>query len=157
VTATATTSRADAATAIVSAFFDAYRARDVEAMVDLCTDNADFDYIPFEVVGKQRTVRGKGKIRGVGKAIWVSLIDAFPDLTNEVSSMAADDDGNVAVEVHIGGKQAKSFGALPQTGDSYWLPHLFVFHVDDDCLIDATRAYWDNANWYGQMSWKEVG
>ena len=71
--------------------------------------------------------------------------------------MAADDDGNVAVEVHIGGKQAKSFGALPQTGDSYWLPHLFVFHVDDDCLIDATRAYWDNANWYGQMGWKEVG
>ena len=48
-TATATTSRADAATAIVSAFFDAYRARDVEAMIDLCTDNADFDYIPFEV------------------------------------------------------------------------------------------------------------
>ena len=144
------------ATAVVTEFFDAYRARDVEAMVDLCTDNCDFDYIPFEVWGRQRVVRGEGKVRGVGQAVWSTLIDSFPDLTNEVHSVVADDEGNVAVEVDIGGKQAKPFGAVAMSGEKYWLPHLFTFHVNDEGLIDSMRGYWDNANWYRQLNWMEV-
>jgi hypothetical protein len=33
---------------VVTAFFDAYREHNVERMVELCTDNADFHYVPFE-------------------------------------------------------------------------------------------------------------
>lgn len=160
-TATATTERpgasAETAVQVVNKFFDAYRARDVEAMVDLCDDNAGFDYIPFEAWGRQRVVRGEGKVRGVGKAIWDSLIDAFPNLTNAVTSMVADDEGNVAVEVHIGGTQAKPFAAVANSGKPYWLPHLFVLHVNEEGLIDNNRAYWDNADWYQQLDWMEVG
>jgi hypothetical protein len=61
-------------TDVVTDFFDAYRRRDVEAMADLCTDNADFSYSPFEVWAKQRVMRGDGKVRTIGKVIWSGLI-----------------------------------------------------------------------------------
>ena len=96
-----TTSRADAARAAVNAFFDAYRAQDAERMVDQCSDNADFRYVPFEVWARQRVLHGDGKVCTVGKAIWTALIDAFPDLSNVVTSVKSDDEGNVAAQVSV--------------------------------------------------------
>ena len=151
-----TTSRADAAQAAVTAFFGAYQAQDVERMVDLCTDNAGFRYVPFEVWARQRVLHGDGKVRTVGKAIWTALIDAFPDLSNTVISVRSDDEGNVAAQVSIGGTQAKAFGAIGCTGGRYDLPHLFMFHVDSDGLIDDIAAYWDNVDWKKQLGWLEV-
>ena len=101
---------------MVTAFFDAYRAHDVERMVELCADNADFHYVPFEVWGKQRVIRGDGKVRAIGKVIWRTLIDSFPNLTNEVTSITSDDEGNVAVEVVISGTQAKPFSSIGNQG-----------------------------------------
>jgi steroid delta-isomerase-like uncharacterized protein len=132
-------------------FFDAYRRQDVEAMVDTCADNANFRYVPAEVMRKQRVVRGDGKVRGVGKTWWSSLIDAFPDLTNEVNWIGNDDEGNVAVEVVISGTQAKAFGTLANSGKHYDLAHLFLFHVNREGLIDDIVAYWDTADWYRQL------
>ena len=74
---------------VVTAFFDAYRAHDVERMVELCAENADFNYVPFEVWGKQRVIRGDGKVRTIGKVIWTTLIYSFPDLTNEVTWLSS--------------------------------------------------------------------
>ena len=68
-------------------------------MVDLCADGAGFRYVPFEVWGRQRVLYGEGKVGTVGKVIWTTLIDAFPDLANAVTSLRADEDGNVAAEV----------------------------------------------------------
>lgn len=150
------TSRADTAKAAVTAFFDAYRAQDVERMVDLCADNADFRYVPFEIWGRQRVLHGDGKVRTVGKVIWTALIDAFPDLSNAVASVESDDEGNVAAQVSIGGTQAKAFGVIACTGGHYDLPHLFVFHVGLDGLIDDIAAYWDNVDWKKQLGWLEV-
>lgn len=138
------------------AFFDAYRRQDIEAMVDLCDDNADFRYVPAEGWLKQRVVRGKGKVRGVGKTYWTSLIDAFPDLTNEVKSVSQDDDGNVACEVVIGGTQEKDFGTIGCTGGKYAIPHLFLLHVNKDGLIDDIAGYWDGAEWFRQLGRVEV-
>jgi steroid delta-isomerase-like uncharacterized protein len=132
-------------------FFDAYRRHDVEAMVDVCADNANFRYVAAEVMRKQRVVRGDGKVRGVGKTWWSSLIDAFPDLTNDVRWVGINDDGNVAAEVTISGTQAKAFGTLENSGKHYDLPHLFLFHVNRDGLIDDIVAYWDTADWYRQL------
>ena len=150
------TAREATATAAVTAFFDAYRAQDVERMVDLCADNASFRYVPFEVWAHQRVLHGDGKVRTVGKAIWTALIDAFPDLTNTVTSVSADGDGNVAVQVGIGGTQAKDFGVIGCTGGRYDLPHLFLFHVAAGGLIDDIVAYWDNVDWKKQLGWFEV-
>jgi ketosteroid isomerase-like protein len=148
--------REDSAEAAVRAFFAAYRAHDVEGMVDLCTENAGFRYVPFEVWGRQRVLYGEGKVRTVGKVIWTALIDAFPDLANAVTSLRADGDGNVAAEVGIGGTQARPFGIIAYTGGHYELPHLFLFHVTGDGFIDDIVAYWDNVDWKRQLRCLEV-
>ena len=135
----------------VIGFFDAYRQHDVEAMVDACADNANFRYVPAEVMRKQRVVRGEGKVRGVGKTWWTALIDAFPDLSNKVTWVTQDADGNVAAEVLISGVQGKDFGTLANLGKAYDLPHLFLFHVDAEGLIDDIVAYWDTGDWYRQL------
>lgn len=144
-----------AATDTVEAFFEAYRDHDVDRMVDLCTESAAFRYVPFEVWLRQRVIRADERVRTVGKPLWTALIDAFPDLTNEITSISADDSGNVAVEVTIGGTQAKDFGAIRSQGARYDLPHVFLFHVDDD-RIDRMVAYWDTADWYEQLGKVEV-
>jgi len=153
---TGVTPRESDAAAAVLAFFDAYRVRDVERMVDLCTDGAGFRYVPFEVWGRQRVVYGEGKVRTVGKVIWTALIDAFPDLANAVTSLRADADGNVAAEAVIGGTQARAFGIIACAGGRYELPHLFLFHVTGDGLIDDIVAYWDDVAWKKQLGCLEV-
>jgi len=150
------TPRESGAAAAVLAFFDAYRVHDVERMVDLCTDGADFRYVPFEVRGRQRVLHGEGKVRTIGKVIWTTLIDAFPDLNNDVTSLRADEHSNVVAEVSISGTQARPFGIIACTGGHYVLPHLFLFHVTGDGLIDDIVAYWDNVDWKRQLGCVEV-
>jgi steroid delta-isomerase-like uncharacterized protein len=144
------------AVAQVERFFDAYRARDVEDMVDLCDDMAEFHYVPFEAWGKQRVVRGDGKVRTIGKVLWTGLIDAFPDLGNDVTSISADSDGNVVAEVVISGTQSKDWGSIGMQGKHFDLPHLFLLHVNGDGLIDRITAYWDSAHFHQQLGRIEI-
>jgi ketosteroid isomerase-like protein len=132
-------------TDVATEFFDAYRRQDVEAMADLCTDNADFSYPPFEVWAKQRVMRGDGKVRTVGKVIWTGLINAFPNLGNVVHHVDGNDEGDVAVSCDITGTQQSAWAFIAPQGGSIVAPHLFILHVDSDGLIDSIRAYWDNA------------
>lgn len=155
-TATAATLDPAVAIARVSELFDAYRGHDVERMVELCTDTAVIRYVPVEIWGRQRVIRGDGKVRTIGKVFWTGLIDAFPDLTNEVTSLSADDEGNVAAEVVIGGTQAKDWGTIGCQGLRYDLPHLFLLHVEGGGLIDRIVAYWDSAEMHRQLGRLEV-
>jgi steroid delta-isomerase-like uncharacterized protein len=147
---------AEASAEVVRTFFDAYRRHDVNAMVELCSDNAAFSYVPFELWRKQLVLRGNGKVRTVGKPIWSGLIHAFPDLTNEVKSVSADNEGNAAAEVVIGGTQAGPWGRIAPRGKSYREPHLFVMHVDGEGKIDSITCYWDNASISRQLGHLEV-
>jgi ketosteroid isomerase-like protein len=141
---------------IVSDFFDAYRRHDVTAMADLCTDNADFSYIPFEVWGKQRVLRGDGKVGTVGKVLWTGLIHSFPDLFNAVHHIDANDEGDVVVSCDIGGTQQSAWATITPQGRNFSEPHLFVMHVNEEGLIDSIRAYWDNAGICRQLGHLEV-
>jgi len=145
-----------AAIAVVQRFFDAYRARDVEAMVDACSERAELHYVPFEVWGKQRVLRGDGKVRTIGKVLWTGLIESFPDLTNEVTSIHADDAGSVAAEVVIRGTQAKVWGTIDSSGKTFAERHLFLFHVDETARIEKISAYWDCAGMNRQLGRVEV-
>jgi steroid delta-isomerase-like uncharacterized protein len=145
-----------APTETVREFFAAYRDHDVPAMADLCADNADFRYLPVEIWGKQRVVRGDGKVHGIGRVIWSGLITAFPDLSNEVTSLSTAEDGTVVAEVVLSGTQAGAWGVIGSKGQQYTLPHLFVLHVNADGLIDSITAYWDNASFYRQLGHAEV-
>jgi steroid delta-isomerase-like uncharacterized protein len=140
----------------VRAFFTAYRDHDVPAMADLCADNADFRYLPVEIWGKQRVVRGDGKVHGIGRVMWSGLITAFPDLSNEITSLSTAADGTVVAEVVLSGTQAGAWSVIGSRGQQYALPHLFVLHVNADGLIDSITAYWDNASFYRQLGHAEV-
>src|ERR1700746_1833457 len=90
---------------VVTEFFDCYRAHDVEGMADLCNINADFSYVPFEIWGKQRGLRGDGTVGTMGKTIWAGLINSFPDLSTMVHTLPSNHDGEVVVEADIEGTQ----------------------------------------------------
>lgn len=143
-------------TDVVREFFDAYQRQDVEMMADLCTDNADFSYIPFEVWGKQRVMRGDGKVRTVGKVIWTGLINAFPNLHNVVHHIDGNDDGDVVVACDIAGTQQSAWAFIAPGGKPFSEPHLFIMHVNSDGLIDSIRCYWDNAGVCRQLGHMEV-
>lgn len=148
--------RAGRASAVVRELFDRYRAHDVDGMMELCTVNADFAYPAYEVWGKQRVLRGDGKVVTVGKPIWNGLITAFPNLTNTVHRIDANNDGDVVVKVSIGGTQQSAWGYIQPQGQAYNEPHLFVLHVDEDGLIDSIAGYYDNAGICRQLGHAEV-
>lgn len=147
---------AHTAAEVVEAFFDAYRRQEVDGMVDLCTENAEFSYVPFEAWGKQRVLRGDGKVRTVGKTLWTGLINAFPDLTNQVTSINSNERGEVVAEVTIGGRQALAWANMANRGKVFAEPHLFIFTVTPDGLIGGLTAYWSNAGISSQLGHLEV-
>jgi ketosteroid isomerase-like protein len=147
---------AQKAESVVTEFFGRYRAHDVDGMTDLCSVNADFSYVPLEIWGKQRVIRGDGKVATIGKPIWAGLITSFPNLTNTVHTISANDDGDVVAEVSIGGTQQLPWAQIAPAGRSYSDPHLFVFHVGGDLLIDSVTGYWDNGSMTCQLGHVEV-
>ncbi|HEY3685949.1 MAG TPA: nuclear transport factor 2 family protein [Streptosporangiaceae bacterium] len=156
-TSTETAPRSETAAAqTVRSFFEAYQRHDVDAMADMCTDNADFLYVPYEVWGKQRVLRGDGKVKTIGKVLWTGLINSFPDLYNEVHSIDANAVGDVIVTCDIGGTQQIAWGFAEPDGHAYREPHLFVFHVEENGLIDRIRAYWNDAGINRQLGHLEV-
>src|ERR1700689_5947967 len=96
---------AESAAGVVAEFFDRYRAHDVEGMTDLCSINAGFFYVPVELWGKQRVLRGDGKVRTIGKPLWAGLIASFPNLSNTVHTLVSNDEGDVVAEVDGRGTQ----------------------------------------------------
>ena len=147
---------AASAAAVVTEFFDRYRAHDVNGMADLCSINADFSYVPVEIWGKQRVLRGDGKVGTIGKPLWTGLVTAFPDLTNTVHTLTANDDGDVVAEVDIGGTQQLAWALTKPAAQYYCEPHLFIFRVGEDLLIDAITAYWNDASMSQQLGHEEV-
>jgi len=143
-------------TNVVKSFFDAYREHDVERMVGLCDDMAGYRSVPFELWRKQRVIRGDGKITTIGKILWTGLIEAFPDLTNEVTKIISGNDGHVAAEVVICGTQAKDWGSIRSRGQSFRSPHLFVFQINDDKKIADITSYSDNASVRTQLGCVEI-
>jgi ketosteroid isomerase-like protein len=127
--AAARDSHTTAASATVLEFFDAYRRHDVDRMVALCALDATFQFGPL---GES----GKGRVRGTGDALWRAIIDAIPDLTNEVKWSIPDNTGKVICRVAVSGTQTKDLGEYKSKGRRETLEHLFICHVDRDGKID---------------------
>jgi predicted ester cyclase len=127
-----TLSHVTTAIEIVHSFFTSYNAHDVNRMLSLCSDNAELRYVPMK---KQ----GEGRVRDVGKTIWSSLIDAFPDLRVTMNSLLGET-YHVAAEVVIGGTQKKDFLNIPNQGKHYDLSHAFLLEINDRGLITRITA-----------------
>ncbi|UWR23442.1 nuclear transport factor 2 family protein [Sulfitobacter sp. S190] len=130
------------------AFFDRYRAQDVPAMIELFSPEGTVEYIPFGF---------SGPVEEVGPGSWGVLIDAFPDLSNEVHSITEDAAGTRAfVDVNISGTQAKDTFGIVNRGRAYDLRHMFVIEVDAAGGITHVTAFWDNADWYRQLGRTQI-
>jgi steroid delta-isomerase-like uncharacterized protein len=124
-------------------FFRTYASRDVPAMVALFAPGGIVEYVPLNL---------QGPVEQIGPGSWGVLIDAFPDLDNDVKSIVESADGRKAyVDVYIGGGQVKDAFGIPDLGKRYWLRHMFVFDVDAVGRIERVTSYWDSVDWYSQL------
>ena len=134
---------------VVTAFFDRYRQHDVDGMLALFAPDATLDYVPIAVTGPAVLE---------GKAIWAALRDAFPDLSNEVDAIHADEAGRHATaEVTIGGTQAREFAGIQNRRRALSLRHAFVFEFDVDGRVTRLAAYWDNVRLFEDLGKTSLG
>lgn len=127
------------------AFMFAYEEQDIDRMMSLC----DLDgAVWFKPLGED----GRGKIGELGKGLWSTLIDAFPNLDNTVDSAVLDPDGTVRCQVVIRGKQAKDFAGIMTKGAEFSSDHIFIFHHDANGKIDRVHIEWDHADFQKQLS-----
>jgi ketosteroid isomerase-like protein len=101
-------------------------------------------------------LRGDGKVRTIGKPLWTGLIASFPNLSNTVRTLVSNDDGDVVAEVDVEGTQQLAWGLVAPAGRHYREPHLFIFHVGPDLLIDSITGYWNDAGISQQLGHTEV-
>jgi steroid delta-isomerase-like uncharacterized protein len=148
--------RSEAATKTVEDFFAAHKKRNVIAMAELCSTRATFDYVPFVNHDKSRRVTGTGYVNGVGRTIWGLGFRAFPDLTNKVNDIYADDEGHVVAEVTLSGTQAAPYLTVAPSGKKFSERHLFRFHVDGAGKIDDVTSFWDAGGINNQLGHTEL-
>ncbi|MEM8792367.1 MAG: nuclear transport factor 2 family protein [Pseudomonadota bacterium] len=124
-------------------FFDSYRAQDVPAMIALFEPGGVIEYVPFAL---------EGPVEEVGPGSWGVLINAFPDLSNDVHDITESADGRTAfIDVSISGTQASEAFGVPNRERTYDVRHFFVVETDVDGDITRMTAFWDNADWYRQL------
>lgn len=128
---------------VAERFFRHYNEQDVPSMVSMFEPEGVVEYVPFEL---------SGPVEEVGPGSWGVLIDAFPDLRNEVHSIRQSDDGRFAfVDVNIQGTQVKEAFGVQSRGRSYNVRHVFIFEVSGAGKITHVTSFWDNAQWYRQL------
>lgn len=130
-------------------------AHDVDGMIDRCDDMASFNDVAFRLHGRQRTLSGSGKMRGIGKVILTALVDAFPDLGLAVTGITDDGAGAVAVETMVNGTQAKPWWSVHSAGRSFASPYLFLFKIDGEQKIQSVTIYSDRAGQNRQLGLTE--
>ena len=126
-------------------FMFAYQQRNINKMLGFCDPGGE---VFFKPMGDS----GKGKIGELGKAIWTSLIDCFPDIDNTVDAAIAEDGDSVRCQVVIRGTQAKDFAGIKSQGQHFDSDHIFIFHLNPQNKIDSIRISWDHADFQKQLS-----
>lgn len=135
-------------TETVQAFFDAYTAHDIPAMLTLCSPTSTFRYIPL---GDS----GTGSVQEAAK-LWQLYMDAFPDFKTQVVSLIEGKDSTVVCETLNSGTQAKDIGNIQNKDGKLSVPHLFIFKFNSEGLIQKITAFWDNDTIYTQLGHTET-
>ena len=125
-------------------FMFAYQQRNVDKMLSFCDANGE---VHFQPLGES----GKGKIGELGRAVWSSLIECFPDIDNTLDAAVAEEDNIVRCQVLIRGTQAGDFADIPNKGKHFESDHIFIFHLDQQNKIDRISIKWDHADFKKQL------
>ena len=125
-------------------FMFAYQQRNVDKMLSFCDTNGE---VYFKPLGES----GRGKITELGKAIWTSLIDCFPDIDNTVDAAIAEDGDSVRCQVVIRGTQAKDFAGIVSKGKHFDSDHIFIFRLNPAGKINSIEIEWDHEDFKRQL------
>jgi hypothetical protein len=127
-------------------FFSAYQDMDLDRMLSLCDPRGT---IAFEPLGDSF----KGKIYEVGKALWGSVMDSFPNLDNTVKSQTFDEASHAVIcKVVIFGTQEKEFAGLPSKGKEFDAEHIFIFRFNEAGKVTDLKINWDHDRFVRQLS-----
>ncbi|MEI9909333.1 MAG: nuclear transport factor 2 family protein [Bacteroidota bacterium] len=125
-------------------FMFAYQQRNIDKMLSFCDKEGE---VFFQPLGNA----GKGTIGELGKAIWLGLIDSFPDIDNTVDAAVAQDGESVRCQVVIRGTQAKDFAGIVNKGKKFESDHIFIFHLNPANKIDSIQISWDHEDFQRQL------
>lgn len=125
-------------------FMFAYQQRNVAEMLRFCNPEG-------EVFFKPMGDNGKGKIGELGKDIWNTLIDCFPNIDNTIDATIAEDGDNIRCQVVIRGTQAKDFAGIVSKGQTFDSDHIFIFHLNNAGKIDRIEVEWDHEDFQRQL------
>ena len=124
-------------------FFSAYQDHDYDRMVGLCTSEAKVNFLPLGD-------GGVGKVAELGKGLWSTLMDCFPDIDNTIDTFEINDN-EIICKVSIFGTQAKDFAGIPSKGLKFESDHIFIFRFDDDDNITFVSITWNHENFSKQL------
>lgn len=125
-------------------FMFAYQQKNVERMLALCEPDGVVEFLPL---GES----GKGKIGGLGKALWSGLVECFPDIDNTLDAAVAEDETTVRCQVVIRGTQAKDFAGIENKGKHFNSDHIFIFHLNERNKIDHISVEWNHEDFVRQL------
>lgn len=125
-------------------FLFAYQQRNVPDMLTHCAPTAT---VFFEPLGEA----GHGKIHELGRQLWESLIDSFPDLDNNVDAAVSEEGNAVRCQVLISGTQQKEFAGIENRGLRFESDHIFIFHLDDQQQITHLHISWNHEDFRRQL------
>ena len=126
-------------------FMFAYQQKDVDKMMTFCDLNGTVEFLPLGDAGK-------GSIGGLGRGIWESLVECFPDIDNTLDAAVADDYRTVRCQVVIRGTQKKDFANITSQGKHFDSDHIFIFHINDENRIDHISVQWNHEDFVRQLT-----
>lgn len=128
------------------AFFSALEDDDVERILSLCAHNAAIEFKPL---GESF----KGTVAGIGKIVWSSFVESFPDLDIEIKDMIwSKDKRKVECRVMVHGTQLYPFVGIINTGHYLNLSHTFHLYFDENARIKSIEVSWDHQEFIHQLS-----
>lgn len=126
-------------------FMFAYSDHDMDKMMSLCDTEGE---VWFKPLGEA----GRGAIGELGRGIWTTLMDCFPDVENTVHAAVADEDGLIHCQVLISGTQTKDFADVPSKGLHFGSDHIFIFRLNKHNKIDRIHIEWNHEDFRKQLS-----
>lgn len=134
--------------AIIQIFFSLFNDQRFDEMGQLFTPQAQIVFLPWNE-------GGHGEVEVLGKIVWKAFAEAFPNLIHIVQKIKTDAYGYVICEVHVMGTQAQNFLLIPNKGHSFAIDQIFIFHFDDQFLINKVSVNWDHYDWQQQLGHME--
>lgn len=123
----------------------AYQQKDVDKMMSFCNPDGIVEFKPLGSAGT-------GKIGELGRGIWQSLVECFPNIDNTLDAAVADDYRTVRCQVVIRGTQKKDFAGIKSTGKSFDSDHIFIFHINEENMIDHISVEWNHEDFVRQLT-----